>query len=118
MYLCCYYKDIPCIIYTYWYIVFIGGISSVHFLQQSEFSVYSEYCNNHPYAVNEMNELQEDPQYILFFEVSLHSTITCRFYVFKQSCRLLRNLGDLPLEAFLLKPVQKICKYPLQLSVC
>ena len=34
-----------------------------------------------------------------------------------QSCRLLRNLQDISLEGFLLTPVQKICKYPLQLSV-
>lgn len=30
---------------------------------------------------------------------------------------MLRNLQDISLEGFLLTPVQKICKYPLQLSV-
>ena len=34
-----------------------------------------------------------------------------------QSCRLLQNLQDISLEGYLLTPVQKICKYPLQLSV-
>lgn len=30
---------------------------------------------------------------------------------------MLRNLQDISLEGFLLTPVQKICKYPLQLFV-
>lgn len=66
----------------------------------SEFTIYSDYCNNHPHAVHEMNSLQSDDQYTFFFE----------------SCRLLQNLQDISLEGYLLTPVQKICKYPLQLS--
>lgn len=42
------------------------------------------------------------------------SYVCCNLF---QSCRLLRNLQDISLEGFLLTPVQKICKYPLQLSV-
>lgn len=39
-------------------------------MQQHEFKVYSQYCNNHPHAVNEMSILQENEQYSFFFEVS------------------------------------------------
>ena len=39
-------------------------------LQQHEFKVYSQYCNNHPHAVGEMSYLQENEQYCFFFEVS------------------------------------------------
>jgi hypothetical protein len=38
--------------------------------QKHEFAIYSQYCNNHPHAVNEMNILQQNEQYTLFFEVS------------------------------------------------
>ncbi len=38
-------------------------------LQRQEFDIYGQYCNNHPHAVNEMNQLQENEQYKFFFEV-------------------------------------------------
>ena len=34
-----------------------------------------------------------------------------------QACRLLRDMISISLDGFLLTPVQKICKYPLQLAV-
>lgn len=38
--------------------------------QKEEFKMYSQYCNNHPLAVSELQELYCDSQYIHFFEVS------------------------------------------------
>jgi EAL domain-containing protein (putative c-di-GMP-specific phosphodiesterase class I) len=35
--------------------------------------------------------------------------------ILKKACRLLRALPKLSLDAFLLTPVQRICRYPLQL---
>ncbi|KAH6938779.1 hypothetical protein HPB50_012438 [Hyalomma asiaticum] len=77
----------------------IGGV----FLEnKQEFKIYSEYCNNHPLAVSELQELYADSKYVHFFEAS--------------ACRLLQDMIDISLDGFLLTPVQKICKYPLQLA--
>ncbi|CAG0915521.1 unnamed protein product [Notodromas monacha] len=64
------------------------------------FKVYTEYCNNHPSAVATLQELNEDPNICHFFE----------------ACRLLQKMIDISLDGFLLTPVQRICKYPLQLA--
>lgn len=64
------------------------------------FEIYSDYCNNHPSACEELDDLCRDSKYKHFFE----------------ACRLLQELVEIPLEGFLLTPVQKICKYPLQLA--
>ncbi|XP_030625780.1 spermatogenesis-associated protein 13 [Chanos chanos] len=71
------------------------------FLQQGEgFSIYSEYCNTHPAACRELQRLMKQGRYKHFFE----------------ACRLLQQMIDISLAGFLLTPVQKICKYPLQLG--
>ncbi|KAH7728840.1 Variant SH3 domain containing protein [Aphelenchoides avenae] len=70
------------------------------FLRNSQgFTVYTEYCNNRPVSCSELATLQSLPQYHHFFE----------------ACRLLRGMAKLSLEGFLLTPVQRICRYPLQL---
>ncbi|XP_066502524.1 uncharacterized protein spata13 isoform X2 [Hoplias malabaricus] len=71
------------------------------FLQQGEgFSIYSEYCNTHPAACAELQRLMKQGRYKHFFE----------------ACRLLQQMIDISIAGFLLTPVQKICKYPLQLG--
>ncbi|KAK2176919.1 hypothetical protein NP493_631g01052 [Ridgeia piscesae] len=64
------------------------------------FELYSEYCNNHPLACEQLRILKQNKKYQQFFE----------------ACRLLQQMIEIPLEGFLLIPVQKICKYPLQLK--
>lgn len=64
------------------------------------FAVYHYYCNNHPNATSELQELFTRPRFVKFFE----------------ACRVLQNMIDISLDGFLLTPIQKICKYPLQLN--
>uniref|UniRef100_A0AC35FQR2 Uncharacterized protein n=1 Tax=Panagrolaimus sp. PS1159 TaxID=55785 RepID=A0AC35FQR2_9BILA len=70
------------------------------FLRNSRsFNIYTEYCNNRPVSCTELATIERQPKYRHFFE----------------ACRLLRGMSKLTLEGFLLTPVQRICRYPLQL---
>lgn len=62
--------------------------------------MYSDYCNSHPIATATLQELYQFSNYSKFFE----------------ACRLMRGLIEIPLDGYLLTPVQRICKYPLQLA--
>ncbi|OQV12567.1 Rho guanine nucleotide exchange factor 4 [Hypsibius exemplaris] len=70
-------------------------------LHQRGFSdLYSDYCNLHTQSAAELQQLKQIKQYAHFFE----------------ACRMLQEMVEISLDGFLLQPVQKICKYPLQLA--
>uniref|UniRef100_A0A4W6CLF6 Phosphatidylinositol-3,4,5-trisphosphate dependent Rac exchange factor 1 n=1 Tax=Lates calcarifer TaxID=8187 RepID=A0A4W6CLF6_LATCA len=68
----------------------------------SSFSVYGEYCSNHEKALRLLMELNKIPNIRTYL---LH-------------CMLLggKKSTDIPLEGYLLTPIQRICKYPLLLK--
>ncbi|XP_006894175.1 PREDICTED: spermatogenesis-associated protein 13 isoform X2 [Elephantulus edwardii] len=78
----------------------LSEIGSCFLQHQEGFAIYSEYCNNHPSACLELASLMKQGKYRHFFE----------------ACRLLQQMIDIAIDGFLLTPVQKICKYPLQLA--
>ncbi|XP_060086815.1 phosphatidylinositol 3,4,5-trisphosphate-dependent Rac exchanger 1 protein isoform X2 [Heteronotia binoei] len=69
---------------------------------KDRFCVYEEYCSNHEKALRLLMELNKIPPVRAFL----------------LSCMLLggRKTTDIPLEGYLLTPIQRICKYPLLLK--
>eukprot|EP00079_Xenopus_tropicalis_P009304 XP_002933203.1 PREDICTED: phosphatidylinositol 3,4,5-trisphosphate-dependent Rac exchanger 1 protein [Xenopus tropicalis] len=69
---------------------------------KDRFCVYEEYCSNHEKALRLLMELNKIPNVRAFL----------------LSCMLLggRKTTDIPLEGYLLTPIQRICKYPLLLK--
>ena len=45
------------------------------FFQKKGFEIYSDYCNNHPSACEELKELYKNAKYRHFFEVSTYWSI-------------------------------------------
>uniref|UniRef100_A0A670IPI2 Phosphatidylinositol 3,4,5-trisphosphate-dependent Rac exchanger 1 protein n=1 Tax=Podarcis muralis TaxID=64176 RepID=A0A670IPI2_PODMU len=70
--------------------------------EKDKFFVYEEYCSNHEKALRLLMELNKIPPVRAFL----------------LSCMLLggRKTTDIPLEGYLLTPIQRICKYPLLLK--
>ncbi|XP_063987773.1 mucin-2 isoform X2 [Diachasmimorpha longicaudata] len=75
-------------------------VAECFLIHRNGFRMYSEYCNSHPMAMVTLQELYRHNRYSKFFE----------------ACRLMRGLIEIPLDGYLLTPVQRICKYPLQLA--
>ncbi|NWZ37609.1 PREX1 protein, partial [Brachypodius atriceps] len=69
---------------------------------KDKFFVYEEYCSNHEKALRLLMELNKIPSVRTFL----------------LGCMLLggRKTTDIPLEGYLLTPIQRICKYPLLLK--
>jgi len=69
-------------------------------IQMSDYlKVYTMYCSNHPYALIKLQILSRNKNFTKFLESRLQ----------------LPESRNLNLANFLLKPVQRICKYPLLL---
>uniref|UniRef100_A0A0A9YF62 Spermatogenesis-associated protein 13 n=1 Tax=Lygus hesperus TaxID=30085 RepID=A0A0A9YF62_LYGHE len=83
-----------------WEAPYKSCLADVFLQHRAGFRMYSEYCNSHPLAIATLQELYRHIGYDKFFE----------------ACRLMRGLMEIPLDGYLLTPVQRICKYPLQLA--
>lgn len=78
----------------------ISVVGDIFLRNYSKFEIYSQYCNNQPRSSARLSTLTREKKYKMFFE----------------ACRLRQNMIRLSLDGFLLSPVQRICKYPLQLK--
>jgi hypothetical protein len=84
----------------------VKSIGDILLLLANELKIYHIYCSNFYDATKFLNDQKENPDFVTFiqvnkFNVKIHSmTPTC---------------AGLDLASFLLKPIQRICKYPLLL---
>jgi len=78
----------------------LSCVGEVFLKHRDGFHVFSEYCNSHPLATATLQDLQQREEVRKFLE----------------ACRFVRGMPPLPLAGYLLTPVQRICKYPLQLA--
>ena len=79
----------------------VGAIGRLFLTHQKTFEVYQEYCTNFDKASETISGLLAKEEYNTFFN----------------NCRTMdQSTVRLPLSSYLLCPVQRICKYPLQLE--
>ncbi|GAM21283.1 hypothetical protein SAMD00019534_044580, partial [Acytostelium subglobosum LB1] len=72
-----------------------SSIGEVFCIMSSSFDVYSVYCNYHQKSLESINSLSKMPQMENFVSELSH------------------ELRTMSLHSFLIKPVQRICKYPI-----
>ena len=73
------------------------------FLQSAEFfKSYFQYCSNQPQQNKTISELNQNSQFEAFI---------------KERTSLIEDCRSLDLADFLIKPVQRVCKYPLLIRV-
>ncbi|XP_034244510.1 rho guanine nucleotide exchange factor 9 isoform X2 [Thrips palmi] len=77
-----------------------GLVGEVFMRHVEGFRIYVEYCNGHTQANVMLQDLLSHDVYAKFFE----------------ECRVRRGMQPISLDGYLLTPVQRICKYPLQLN--
>ncbi|KAJ3342836.1 cytochrome c oxidase subunit 1 [Gonapodya sp. JEL0774] len=83
------------------------------FLRMSDYlKIYNIYCSNHPYAIVKLKQLSTQKQLAKFLESVPKSFVAATLSTPDPQMQLQLSLG---LESFLLKPIQRICKYPLLL---
>lgn len=78
-------------------ITHLSQIATVYAKYVDGFQVYTKYGSNNKEAQKAVLELEKDPVVKAFFT----------------ACMLLGGHGNEALDAFLFKPVQRVCKYPL-----
>lgn len=76
-----------------------GQIAQAFLRHQAKFLVYSNYCNSYTRSLSELDKYAQNKEALLLLE----------------HCRQREALPELPLQAHLLAPIQRICKYPLHL---
>lgn len=81
----------------------IGMLGDVLLRTVDTLKVYDTYCTNYPMAMQLYKDLKANREEMRAY---LGNTVN------------VTEFRGLSLESFLIKPVQRICKYPLLLKVC
>lgn len=99
-------------------ISFSSRIGQVFLKNKVGFQVYSDYCYNHHNATVAFISLTTSKYGNDVAKAVAESEVRSsnQYRIFFEACRLLRRMMPISLEGFLLTPIQRICKYPLQLT--